>query len=756
MIKYKQGHSHKTNITFCPKPIVQHAVGTVLVVIFVLLPCSLHAFQQQFLLHRVSWGSPCLLLRPGQLLDCRNHYHHYHHPRSSSLLSCSSSWPTYSTLSSRCRLSLSSRAQLLRFQAIGVTGCGRPGSVECASTTTTSVDNGMDSTGMAQDFQHEMAGLCDMMKELEYEIARATQDNVMMTTATTATPIKTREYITTAALRAYYHRAMSSIPRMTQIQQELEDLDKALTDLEQLHHKRSSSWSSSTSHSHHHNDDSSKTTTSSISSSSSGSSSSNRNHHGVSHEQQLLEQKKRDKFPFFFADSTTQEISEQEDDDDENTTRKNEIDPGKLSVMIRARKFLQSLNRMSTQTITTTTATTEQAVTVVVTPQDSGNNNINKDHKSTETEPTSHEKEVVHMAVTASPVPPAAVVDHNDDDDDDNNNKMKDTLVESLKQRTHWNDCSNGLPPIQQAINNNDDMVQNNAQDHPINKVLPINSSPTDLTMVDELLEQHESGTELNLFNHHQPDSSLSLLSSNNHTKTTTTTTAVTATKKYFSLPSPPFKDVIAVNPTDPLQHHHQKQQELPHTRVTSSSSSSSMTTPPKTTTTKRAIASCVQGGNNGMLTSSSSFVNHRETSPFHTRTVSVQSSTGPPSPPKDNPHLAVTPIAVTTRQQQQQRRRPQTVQQVATSNKWSRPRGGGGGGQATLGMVTATGTVVPPRTIPTKQQDTTVGVLGMESDDATKTTTTMTTTTTTIRQKPPQQHILRRYVSKPYGGFKT
>ena len=154
-------------------------------------------------------------------------------------------------------------------------------------------------------------------------------------------------------------------------------------------------------------------------------------------------------------------------------------------------------------------------------------------------------------------------------------------LVESMKQHTHWNDCSNRLSPNQHAINNND-MVQNNAQDHQINgiKVVPINSSPTDLTMMDELLEQHESGTELNFFNHHQPNSSLSLLSTNNHTKMTTMMMAMMVTKKYFPLPSPPFKDVIAMNLMDPLQHPHHQQQLLPHTRAMSSSSSS-MTTPP-------------------------------------------------------------------------------------------------------------------------------------------------------------------------------
>ena len=69
-----------------------------------------------------------------------------------------------------------------------------------------------------------------------------------------------------------------------------------------------------------------------------------------------------------------------------------------------------------------------------------------------------------------------------------------------------------------------------------------------------------------------------------------------------------------------------------------------------------QAMASCLQGGNNGMLTSSSSsFVNLCKTSPFHTHTVPVQLSTGPPSPPKDNPHLPVTPITVSPWQQQQQ-----------------------------------------------------------------------------------------------------
>ncbi|KAL7570664.1 hypothetical protein ACA910_014937 [Epithemia clementina (nom. ined.)] len=153
-------------------------------------------------------------------------------------------------------------------------GSRRP-SVQCSSSSSASsmsmsspYSHPMVVVEHDDDFQHEMASLCQMMHQLEQEIEKSMiQANGCYATTTacklprTVAPLEPHELAvatpTTAAatltmerpprstpmvsssLHSYYQSAKSSIPRLTQIQQELTDLERALDELEALNHRQS-------------------------------------------------------------------------------------------------------------------------------------------------------------------------------------------------------------------------------------------------------------------------------------------------------------------------------------------------------------------------------------------------------------------------------------------------------------------------------------------------------------------------------------
>ena len=215
-----------------------------------------------------------------------------------------------------------------------------------------------DMTGTPpHDFHHEMAGLCHMMNQLEQEIERTSR------TALVSQPSSSRgrrrqeqheEHVTT--LHTYYKAAKSTIPRLTQIQQELTDLEKALDELEAWNAKR---FPDRPSHPKRAGDKDTIKTSFSVTAP------------PLEEEEMSLEgdqpsqAKKNGKFPFFFADmwaprhrlrthvvpESTVGVAaadqEPEIGTDTDQEQESQNTAAHVAMMMRAKQFLQGMNRQA-------------------------------------------------------------------------------------------------------------------------------------------------------------------------------------------------------------------------------------------------------------------------------------------------------------------------------------------------------------------------------------------------------------------------
>ena len=209
------------------------------------------------------------------------------------------------------------------------------------------------------DFHHEMAGLCHMMNQLEQEIERTSR------TALVSQPSSSRgrrrqeqheEHVTT--LHTYYEAAKSTIPRLTQIQQELTDLEKALDELEAWNAKR---FPDRPSHPKRAGDKDTIKTSFSVAAPPLEEEEEERS----LEREQASEAKKNGKFPFFFADmwaprhrlrthvvpesTVVVAAADQEPEIGTDTDQEQESQntAAHVAMMMRAKQFLQGMNRQA-------------------------------------------------------------------------------------------------------------------------------------------------------------------------------------------------------------------------------------------------------------------------------------------------------------------------------------------------------------------------------------------------------------------------